>query len=111
MRYLSLVLLSPTLLVLIWLYWTFPKGATPWRRAYDVIVIGMTLSACVFVNLQIDSAVAVPGVDAFGRQSGQIWSQVKPALCGYGVSTLLLGAGLLIRSILWRGKAASSTVH
>lgn len=101
MRYLSLALLSPTLLVLIWLYWTFPKGAASWwRRVYDVVVVTVTLSACVFVAMQVDAA-AVSTADAFGRQSGQIWSQVKPALCGYGVSTLLLGAGVLIRAALW----------
>jgi len=108
MRYLSLALLSPTLLVLVWLYWTFPKGAAPWwRRVYDVAVIGATLGACVFVAMQIDETAA-SAADAFGRPSGQIWRQVKPALCGYGVATLLLGAGVLVRAVIWRRPVARS---
>jgi hypothetical protein len=105
MRYLPLVLLSPTLLVLIWLYWSFPRGVSSLgRRLYDVMVIGMTVAACILANTYIDTAA--PALDAFGRQSGQIWGQVKPALCGYGIATALLGVGLLVRSLAWRrGKA------
>lgn len=103
MRYLPLVLLGPTLLVLIWLYWTFPKGAVSrWRRLYDVAVIGITLCACVVTSMQIDAPTVAPAADAFGRHSGQIWAQVKPALCGYGAATVLLAVGLLIRSLVWR---------
>lgn len=107
MRYLSLALLSPTLLVLVWLYWTFPKGAVSrWRRLYDSAVIGITLGACVVTSMQIDASTVASTIDAFGRQSGQIWTQVKPALYGYGVATVLLGAGLLIRSLVWRRGSA-----
>ena len=103
MRYLPLVLLGPTLLVLIWLYWTFPKGAASrWRRLYDVAVIGITLGACVVASVQIDASTVAPTADVFGRQSGQIWAQVKPALCGYGAATALLAVGLIVRSLVWR---------
>lgn len=112
MRYLSLALLSPTLLVLVWLYWTFPKDAFPRkRRLYDLVVIGMTLGACVFTSMHIDATMVSPALDGFGRRSGQIWSQVKPALCGYGVAMALLGLGMLVRSLLWRrdrSRSASS---
>jgi hypothetical protein len=109
MRYLPLVLLSPTLLVLIWLYWTFPKGRfARGRRLYDVMVIGVTLGACVITSMWIDDT-AVSAADAFGRPSGQIWRQVKPALCGYGVSIALLAAGVLVRGLVWRQRSVRST--
>jgi hypothetical protein len=103
MRYLPLALLSPTLLVLIWLYWMFPRGSFPLgRRLYDVLVIAMTMAACVVTSIWIDESAGSSAVAAFGRPSGQIWSQVKPALCGYGASTLLLAVGVIVRGLVWR---------
>ena len=103
MHYLSFALLAPTWLVLAWLYWSFPKGPfNRWRRFYDVGVIGVTLGACVFTGMHIEAETMTAVLDGFGRPSGQIWGQVKPALYGYGVATVLLGLGMLLRSFCWR---------
>jgi hypothetical protein len=103
MPYLSFALLAPTWLVLVWLYWSFPKGAfSRWRRFYDVVVIGMTLGACIFIGMHVETSAMTSAADGFGRPSGQIWRQVKPALYGYGVATALLALGMLARGIFWR---------
>ena len=103
MPYLSFALLAPTWLVLVWLYWSFPKGPfNRWRRLYDVVVVGLTLGACVFTGVHTEVTMMTSALAGFGRPSGQIWSQVKPALYGYGVATVLLGLGVLVRSFCWR---------
>lgn len=105
MRYLPLLLLSPTWLVLVWLYWMYPRATrvTVARRLYDVTSICLTLWVCVGIT-RLTYQETFVSMGAFGRQSGEIWHQVKPALCGYGASTALLGIGLLVRGLLWRSR-------
>lgn len=104
MRYLAILLLGPWLLVLGWLYWTYPKSLprTSARRAFDVVALGVMAFVTVeFVMLGFDHAT-LPSEDVLGRMSGAIWQQVLPALYGYGAFSVALISALLVRQLLWR---------
>lgn len=104
MRYLALVLLGPWLLVLCWLYWTYPKSLprTSARRAFDVAALAMMgFVTLEFAMLGFDRA-KLPGMDPLGRISGGIWQQVLPALYGYAAFSVALIVALLVRHLIWR---------
>ncbi|MFK2899012.1 hypothetical protein ISP15_01505 [Dyella jejuensis] len=107
MRHLPLLLLSPLLLVLLWLFWVYPKGGlgNRWRLLYNLVVTLLTVMACAWATTSFHAASSSPAAGVFGRQSGDIWNQVKPSLCGYGISIGVLGIAVAIRSILWRSRA------
>lgn len=103
MRFLSILLLAPWLLVLGVIYWLWPRRLprTAGRRAFDVVALLLAGVATALAALAgFDSAV-LPEVGEFGRVSGAIWQQVLPALWGYGAFTAVMVPALLLRQWLW----------
>lgn len=103
MRYLALLLLAPWLLILCWIYWTFPKRLprTLARRLFD-LVAGLLMMAAVACSVAIGfDRAQMPVVDQFGRASGAIWQQVLPALYGYGAFAVVLVLAMLLRQWIW----------
>lgn len=104
MRYLALMLLGPWLLILCWIYWTYPKQLprTSTRRAFDAVAVGvMAFVTLEFAMLGFDHAT-MPGVEPLGRLSGGIWRQVAPALYGYAAFSVVLIFAALVRHLIWR---------
>jgi hypothetical protein len=103
MRYLSLLLLGPWLLVLAWAFWAWSKSfhITGLRRFYDAVAIALALIAAVGFALNAYDGVDIQQVESFGRQSGGIWKQVMPALYGYGAFAAILITALVVRRLLW----------
>ena len=111
MRYLSLMLLAPWLLVLAWAYWTFPRTPSggPGKRIFDVLAIGAALATSAWCALLAFDSVAIKSIGVLGPESGSIWKQVVPALYGYGAFVAVLIVALLVRYLIWqRGKSTSS---
>jgi hypothetical protein len=106
MRYLSLLLLGPWLLVLAWAFWAWSTSfhVTWQRRLYDATVIALALLAAALFALDAYDGVAIQQVGHFGRESGGIWKQVMPALYGYGAFAMILVAAVLLRRAWWRSK-------
>ncbi|RDJ00504.1 hypothetical protein DVT68_06850 [Dyella solisilvae] len=107
MRYLAIVLLLPWLLILAWAYWSYPKNLlrTPTRRAFDIAALLLAAFGAVqCANAAFDTA-SVPAVGQYGPQSGAIWQQVLPALCGYGACVLVLVLAMIVRQLVWRSHA------
>ncbi|GLQ98953.1 hypothetical protein [Dyella mobilis] len=103
MRYLSLLLLGPWLIVLAWAYWAWSRHSHPQRshRVYDVVVVALALAAAAGFALMAYDDVALQSVGDFGRKSGGIWKQVMPALWGYGAFAAVLLLATLARRT-WR---------
>jgi hypothetical protein len=104
MRYLAILLLAPWLLVLVGLYWAYPKSIarTSTRRTFDVVALAVVAFVTVeFAMLGFDQA-ALPGENDLGHMSGAIWQQVLPALYGYAAFSVALLLALLIRHLIWR---------
>ena len=104
MRYLSLLLLGPWLLLLAWAYWVVGKRfRTTWQlKLYDMMVVFMAVAfACGGALVAFDH-VAVQNVGDFGPQSGGIWKQVMPALYGYAAFAAVMVAGIVLRIFLRR---------
>ncbi|MEO7071847.1 MAG: hypothetical protein ABI300_02315 [Rhodanobacter sp.] len=115
MRFLSLMLIGPWLLVLAWVYWSWPKSLarTRMRRAFDALALLLAAATAVWMaRMGYDGYEAAP-VEALGRHSGAIWQHVAPALYAYGgfAAALLLAIGL--RQWLWcrRPQALADTPH
>lgn len=107
MRYLSIMLLAPWLIVLGWAYWAYPKSLlrNMTRRAFDVLaLIAATVAAIQSAIVSFD-AVELPAADQFGTKSGAIWQQVVPALYGYGAFLAVLLVALIVRQVVWKRKA------
>ncbi len=103
MRFLSILLLAPWLLVLCWLYWIWPRSLprTAARRAFDVLALVLAGVATAWAALAgFDSAV-LPEPGEFGRVSGSIWQQVLPALWGYGAFAAVIVPAVLLRQLCW----------
>lgn len=114
MRYLSLMLLAPWLMVLAWAYWTFPRmgAGRVAKRIFDVFAIGVAGSASVWCALLAFDSVAIKSIGALGPESGSIWKQVVPALYGYGAFVAVLIVAVLVRYLIWqRSKPRSSPAH
>lgn len=99
MRYLSLLLLGPWLVVLAWVYWAVLRKSRVSRmhKAYDVTIIVVALAAAYGCALAAYDDIAVQSVGSFGRESGSIWKQVMPALYGYGAFAVIMVVGLAVR--------------
>jgi uncharacterized membrane protein len=99
MRYLSLVLLGPWLIILAWAYWAASKRfRTTWQhKIYDMLVVVIALVAAYACALAGYDHVAVQNVGSFGRESGSIWKQVMPALYGYGAFAAIMVIGVVGR--------------
>ncbi|HEV7123785.1 MAG TPA: hypothetical protein VGN24_10260 [Rhodanobacter sp.] len=103
MRYLSLLLLAPWLLVLCWIYWAYPRDlpAGAGRRSFDVLALLLTGTATALAALAGFDTATLPQVEDLGRPSGSIWQQVLPALYGYGAFTVVLLPALWLRQRCW----------
>jgi hypothetical protein len=106
MRYLSLLLLGPWLVLLAWIYWAVLKRSrVSWRyKVYDVLIIIVALVAAYGCALSGYDNIAVQSVGNFGRESGGIWKQVMPALYGYGAFAAVMVVGIVARWFLGRRK-------
>ncbi len=104
MRYLAILLLAPWLLILGWAYWAYPKSLprTRRRRLFDAAMLLVAASLGARMALYGFDAVSVAAAGQYGPQSGAIWKQVLPALCGYGAFVAVLVAALIVRSLLFR---------
>lgn len=111
MRYLSLMLLAPWLMVLAWAYWTFPKASARAlaRRVFDVFAIAAAGAASAWCALLAFDSVALKSVGTLGPQSGNVWKQVVPALYGYGAFAAVLIVAVVVRYLIWQRVAARST--
>ena len=104
MRYLSLLLLGPWLLILAWAYWAVGKRfRVTWQlKLYDIVVVVMAISVAYGSALVAFDDIAVQNVGDFGRESGGIWKQVMPALYGYGAFAAVMMVGIVVRWFLRR---------
>lgn len=103
MRFLSILLLAPWLLILCWAYWSYPKSLprSPARRGFDALALLLAAVATVGAAVTGYDRVVLPVAGALGRPSGAIWQQVLPALYGYGAFTAVLLLALLLRQLIW----------
>jgi hypothetical protein len=103
MRYLAILLLAPWLLVLCWVYWTYPKNLpkTAGRRIFDFVALLLAVIATGASALFGFDMVALPAAGQLGRASGAIWQQVVPALYGYGAFIVVLVLAMLLRYACW----------
>lgn len=101
MRYLSVLLLGPWLILLAWAYWVAWKRSrvTWWHKAYDIAVIVVALVAACGCALVAYNDVASQSIGNFGRESGGIWKQVMPALYGYGAFAATMVVGMVVRLV------------
>jgi hypothetical protein len=106
MRYLSLLLLGPWLIVLAWAYWATGKTfRVNWqRKTYDTVIVVVALAAALASALLAYDDIAIQGAGNFGRESGGIWKQVMPALYGYGAFAAVMVVGIVVRIFLRRRK-------
>jgi hypothetical protein len=106
MRYLSLLLLGPWLIVLAWAYWATGKTfRLNWqRKAYDMAIVIVALVGAFGSALLAYNDVLVQSVGNFGRESGGIWKQVMPALYGYGAFAAVMVVGIATRIFVRRRK-------
>lgn len=113
MRYLSLMLLAPWLLVLAWAYCSYPKTLprTAGRRGFDVLVVLAALASCIAAAVHAFDSVALKQVGNFGQESGGIWKQVMPALYGYGAFVLVIAVALWLRRTLWKRHAPTTSLR
>ena len=104
MRYLSLLLLGPWLVVLAWAYWAVGKTfRTSWqRKAFEMAIVVVALVAAFAAALLAYNDITVQSVGSFGRESGGIWKQVMPALYGYGAFAAVMVVGIGTRILLRR---------
>ena len=110
MRYLSILLLGPWLLVLCWIYWAYPRDMprSAQRRSFDVLVLLLTAVATTLAALAGFDTVTVPEVGELGRPSGGIWQQVLPDLYAYAAFSAVLLPAAWLRQRCW-GQHESAT--
>ena len=103
MRYLSILLLAPWLLVLCGLYWAYPRALprTTGRRVFDGFALILAAVATTLAALAGFDTATMPVVGEFGQVSGGIWQQVLPALYGYGAFAAVLVPALWLRQVVW----------
>jgi len=101
MRYLSLLLLGPWLVLLAWIYWSvWKRSRLGWRlKVYDIAIIVIALFAACALALAAYDHVAIGTVGDVGRASGGIWKQVMPALYGYGAFAAVMIVGVVARML------------
>ena len=106
MRYLSLLLLGPWLVLLAWIYWAaWKQSRRSWQhKVYDITAIIVALAAAYGSALAAYDDIAAQSVGNFGRESGSIWKQVMPALYGYGAFAVVMVIGSTVRWFLRKRK-------
>lgn len=99
MRYLSLLLLGPWLVLLAWIYWAaFKRSRVTWLyAAYDITVVTVALAAAYGLALLAYDDVVIQSTGHVERESGGIWKQVMPALYGYGAFAAAMVVGVVLR--------------
>ncbi|MEO8808846.1 MAG: hypothetical protein ABI386_01190 [Rhodanobacter sp.] len=109
MRYLSLFLLAPWLLVLCWIFWAYPRelSSSKGRRRFDMLVLLLAAAATALAAMAGFETATVPEMGEFGRPTGGIWRQVLPALYGYGAFTAVLLPAAWLRQRCWGRRLAS----
>lgn len=104
---LAVLLLSPWLLVLCFLYWWYPRDRphSGTRRIFDVamMVLSLVATAAGAWFAQINRQPAL--TDALGHRSGDIWPQVLAAVYAYSAFTLVMLVAIVLRHFLWRRRA------
>lgn len=110
MRYLSLLLLGPWIVVLACIYWAaFKRSRVTWlHAAYDMMVVIVALGAAYGLALVAYDEVVIQDAGQLGRESGSIWKQVMPALYGYGAFAAVMVLGMALRFAFWRRKRAGT---
>ena len=108
MRYLSLLLLGPWIIVLAWIYWAaFKRSRVTWLFAvYDMMVVIVALGAAYGLALVAYDEVVIQNAGDLGRESGSIWKQVMPALYGYGAFAVVMVVGIGLRFVFKARKRA-----
>jgi len=97
---LALVLFLPTFAIIAGLFLAFPRRPRPrWRLAFDLCVV---LAAAV-----CSAAAMLWGFRVATGVGGAIWRQLLATLLAYGAFALVIVAGLVARSALWRRAADS----
>lgn len=106
MRYLSLLLLGPWLVLLAWAYWVaWKRSRVTWQlRVYDIVVIVIAFATAYGCALVAYDDIAIQSIGNFGRESGSIWKQVMPALYGYGAFAAVMVVGNVVRLLFRRHK-------
>ncbi len=95
MRWLAIILFAPWFAILLWAYWSFPRGLprTRARRAYDLVVMVGALGACIAAMLHWhDINVGI---------GSSIWKQVAASTAIYGAFLGVLLVAYLVRARLW----------
>ncbi len=112
MRYLSILLLAPWLLVLCGIYWAYPRDLprTVGRRTFDAAVLLLAAIATTLAAEAGFDTAALPEAGEFGRFSGAIWQQVLPALWGYGAFSAVLLPAWWLRQRGWGRRASTGRV-
>lgn len=102
MRYLSLFLLGPWLVILAWVYWAVLKRfRVTWQlKLYDMVVVVVALGVAYGSAIVAFDDIAIQNVGGFGRESGGIWKQVMPALYGYGAFAAVMLVAVVVRLFL-----------
>ena len=100
MRYLSILLFAPWLLVSCWSYWAYPGGlpSSARQHSFDALVLLLAGIATAIAALSGFDTAAVAQVGELRRPSGGIW---QPALYGYGAFTAVLVPALWLRQRCW----------
>jgi len=102
--FLGLALFTPTLLIISWLYWTFPRNLprTLARRRFDAAVL---LLSVVFAF-----ALGYVGV-AHGHNAAHAalggWQMAAPPLYSYAGYSMVMALGLFVRHRIWRQRDRS----
>lgn len=103
MRYLSILLLAPWLLVLCWIYWAYPRNlpTSARRRGFDVLILLLAATATTLAAVAGFDTATVPEVGELGRPSGGIWQQVLPDLYAYAAFSAVLLPAAWLRQRCW----------
>lgn len=104
MRFLSLLLLGPWLLILAWAYWAYPKSLPrpPSRRVFDGVALLLAAVATSALAAYVYDSFARIQVDQLGRHSGAIWRHVAPVIYAYAGFSMVLLLALIGREWIWR---------
>lgn len=104
MRFLSLLLLGPWLLILAWAYWTYPKSLPRRRsrRVFDGVALLLAAVATFALAAYGYDSFAGTQVDQLGRHSGGIWRHLAPVIYAYAGFSMVLLLALIVRAWIWR---------
>lgn len=95
---LPLLLLAPTIILIVWLYWAYPKSLprTSARRTFDVFALLIALGVAVAVGRMIEIEAVTDVINA------AVWAQVLAVLYSYGAFLVLMIVAAWVRWRLFR---------